>query len=338
MTAAADVPEGKKEDRGKTVGQAMEHKKKIENVYIIGMGALGMLFGGLIEDRIGSGHAAFLMDDERYERNCGTVPTVNGVPRPFRMVRASEAEPADLIMIAAKATGLADALVSMERAVGEETIIISILNGITSEEIVSERYGEEKVIHTVAQGMDAVCFDNALTYVRPGRLCVGIPPEKAARINGMREKLDSLTEFFDRTGIPYQVEDDIIRRQWSKFMLNCGCNQVCMVWDTGYGGMMEPASEAFMAMTAAMREVVVLARLEGVDLGEEDVAEYLALMRTLQPDAMPSMEQDRIRKKKTEVEIFAGTVRRLAAKHGIEVPAADFLYRRIREIETTYEK
>ena len=100
--------------------------------------------------------------------------------------------------------------------------------------------------------------------------------------------------------------------------------------------MMEPESEAFMAMTAAMREVIVLAHLEGIDLGETDVAEYLALMRTLQPDAMPSMEQDRIRKKKTEVEIFAGTVKQLAKKHGIEVPAADFLYRRIREIEASY--
>ena len=315
----------------------MSNKKEIENIYIIGMGALGMLFGGIIEDHIGPDHVAFLMDDERYERNRGTVPTVNGTPRPFRMVRASEAEKADLIMIAAKATGLSDALISMEPAVGEDTIIISILNGITSEDIISEKFGEEKVIHTVAQGMDAVCFDNALTYISPGKLCVGVPAEKAGRISGMREKLDSLTAFFDRTGVPYQVEKDIIRRQWSKFMLNCGCNQVCMVWDTGYAGMMEPASEAFMAMTAAMREVIVLARLEGVDLGEEDIAEYLALMRSLQPDAMPSMEQDRIRKKKTEVEIFAGTVRTIAAKYGIVVPAADYLYRRIREIEDSYK-
>ena len=119
-------------------------------------------------------------------------------------------------------------------------------------------------------------------------------------------------------------------------MLNCGCNQVCMVYGTGYGGMMEPGSEAFMAMTAAMREVVILAAYEGISLGEKDVAEYLALMRILDPEAMPSMAQDRIRKKKTEVEIFAGTVRALAAKHGIEVPAADFLYRRIREIEKNY--
>ena len=310
--------------------------KSIQNVSIIGMGALGLLFGGLIKEHLGSECISFLMDDARYDKHLGAPPTINGTPCPFRLVRAGEAKPCDLLIVATKATGLADALVSMEKAVGPETTIISILNGITSEEIISEKYGADKVIHCVAQGMDAVFFDNALTYKVPGKLCVGIAGFLPAETKAiLADRLAALTDFFDRAGIPYQTEDDIVRRQWSKFMLNCGCNQVCMVYGTTYAGMMEPGSEAFMAMTAAMREVVILAGLEGISLGEQDVAEYLDLMRTLDPDAMPSMAQDRIRGKKTEVEIFAGTVRKLAAKHGIEVPAADYLYRRIREIEET---
>ena len=311
--------------------------KAIENVYVIGMGALGMLFAGIIEDHIGRENIAFLMDDARYDRHQNAVHTINGKERHFRLVRASEAAPVDLVIVATKATGLAEALCSMENAIGPDTTIISIINGITSENIIAERYGEEHVIHTVAQGMDAVCFDNALTYEKPGTLCIGVSsalPENVQAV--LRERLEALAAFLDRTEVPHQVEKEILRRQWSKFMLNCGCNQVCMVWNTGYAGMMEPASEAFMAMTAAMREVVILAHYEGIELGEADVAEYLALMRSLKPDAMPSMAQDRIRRKKSEVDIFAGTVRRLAAKHGIEVPAADFLYRRILEIEAAY--
>ena len=309
----------------------------IQTVSIIGMGALGMLFAGIIEDAVGREHVAFIMDDARYERHIHLPHTVNGTVRPFRLVRATDAEPADLVIVATKATGLSDALISMKKAVGENTTIISILNGITSENIIAGEYGPEKVIHTVAQGMDAVCFDNALTYKTPGTLCIGVPDTSQPDVHAERiRRLHALQAFFENTGVPFQVEDDIIRRQWSKFMLNCGCNQVCMVYGTGYGGMMEPGSEAFMAMTAAMREVVILAAYEGISLGEKDVAEYLALMRSLDPEAMPSMAQDRIRKKKTEVEIFAGTVRALAAKHGIEVPAADFLYRRIREIEKNY--
>ena len=51
---------------------------------------------------------------------------------------------------------------------------------------------------------------------------------------------------------------------------------------------------------------------------------------------MSSMAQDRIAQRKTEVEEFAGTVRRLAAKHDIQVPQNEWLYQRIRDIEASW--
>lgn len=48
------------------------------------------------------------------------------------------------------------------------------------------------------------------------------------------------------------------------------------------------------------------------------------------------MGQDRLNRRPSEVELFAGTVRRLAARHGLVVPANDFLYERAKEIEAEY--
>ena len=48
------------------------------------------------------------------------------------------------------------------------------------------------------------------------------------------------------------------------------------------------------------------------------------------------MGQDRRNHRPSEVEMFAGTVIRLAREHGIPVPANQFLYRRVREIESRY--
>ena len=48
------------------------------------------------------------------------------------------------------------------------------------------------------------------------------------------------------------------------------------------------------------------------------------------------MAQDRVNKKPSEVDMFAGTVLQLAAKHGIPAPANAFLQRRVREIEAEY--
>lgn len=75
-------------------------------------------------------------------------------------------------------------------------------------------------------------------------------------------------------------------------------------------------------------------RLRGGDpsAGGHDISN-VDLMASLTPDSMPSMAQDRVNRKKSEVEIFAGTVRRLAERQGIMVPTNDYLYRRIMEIE-----
>ena len=58
---------------------------------------------------------------------------------------------------------------------GKQTLILSLLNGITSEGILAEAYGREKVVDCVAYGMDAVKEGNRLTYRNMGKLCIGPP-------------------------------------------------------------------------------------------------------------------------------------------------------------------
>ena len=74
----------------------------------------------------------------------------------------------------------------------------------------------------------------------------------------------------------------------------------------------------------------------GVALTEADLSQMLRVIEGLDPDGMPSMAQDRIAHRKTEVKEFSGTILRLAAKHGIEVPQNDWLYQCIREIEESW--
>lgn len=304
--------------------------KPIKNVTIIGMGALGTLFGYEIQSKIGRENVAFLMDEARCEKNKTAVYKVNGEPFDFRIISPKEAAPADLIIVSTKATGLTEALDTMAPAVGDETIIISAINGVVSEEILAERFGADKVIHAVAQGMDAAFFDRSVTFENPGVFCLGIVDP------AMREKLDALTAFFESISFPFRLEEDIMRRIWSKFMLNVGVNQVCMVCGVGYGGVSEPGSLPRALMVAAMREAKLAAEAKGIHLTEKDLSDYVDLMASLAPDSMPSMAQDRINKKRSEVELFAGTVRRIAAEHGFLVPVNDYLYREVMRIEAEY--
>ena len=186
------------------------------------------------------------------------------------------------------------------------------------------------MIYAIAQGMDAMHFGARLQYTKSGELCVGITDP------GMAEKLQCLTAFFDRANIAYTVEKDIRRRMWGKFMVNVGINQTCMVYNTCYAGAMKENSQEAVTLVGAMREVILLANAEGVALTEDDLETYIGILKTLSPDATPSMGQDRINRRPSEVEMFAGTVIEMAKKHGIRVPANEFLYRRVKEIEAEY--
>ena len=306
--------------------------KRIQSVGIVGMGALGLLYADIMTQNLGDGHVAFLMDEERLQRHSKEVFTINGreVRFPMSCMKCGEAQPLDLLIVAVKYPGLEGAMEVMAPAVGEDTIIISLLNGISSEEIIARHFGNSHVLHVVAQGMDAMRFGPALTYSRKGQLCVGTDsPEK-------RAKLDALEEFLRRSGVDFVEEQDIRRRIWGKFMLNVGINQTCMVYGVGYGKALEKGSAEAMTFIGAMREVILLSRCEGVDLDEKDLEQYVRIVESLDPEATPSMGQDRLNRKASEVESFAGTGIRLAKKHGVPVPANEFLYARVKEIEAGY--
>lgn len=304
----------------------------IESVAIVGRGAVGMLYGSIAERNLGPGAVEFVMDDERLARHAGETPLVNGEPLRVPTVPASDAAPVDLVILATKATGLGQALDSMEGLVGPETRIVSLLNGVTSEERVAERFGWGRTVLSVAQGMDAVFVGGEMTYAHPGEIRFGAAPGTDPGV------VDDVADLYGRAGIPHVVEADIRHRMWVKLMLNVGINQTCMAYGGTYGTASEPGSEQDRCFVAAMREALAVARAEGVDVTEKDLAQMAQLVASLDPAGMPSMAQDRINRKPTEVEEFSGTIIRLAEKHGILVPTNRWLYQRIRELETEFAR
>ncbi|MBR4060456.1 MAG: ketopantoate reductase family protein [Lachnospiraceae bacterium] len=303
--------------------------KKIRRTAIVGMGALGLLYGEQIMDAFGYEAVSFLMDEERFKRHKEDVYTINGKVMHFNVTRVSKAEPADLIIVATKSTGLESALEVMAPAVGEDTIIISVLNGISSEGVIAERFGEDRVLGCVAIGMDAMREGSTMEYVSKGRLQIGILKK------GQEEMLERVVTFFDEIGQAYEVKEDIMQAMWGKFLLNVGVNQSCMIYETSYAGVLEEG-EIRENMLKVMQEVLVVGQAEGIAIGEADLQRALAVTAGLKPDGYPSMRQDAIAHRATEVELFAGTIMKIAAKHGIEVPANTAYYQKIKEIEAKY--
>ncbi len=304
------------------------------NTIIIGMGALGLLFGDMIAMNADRDNTVFLMDGERYERHSGDTYRINGTEKTYNLANAGAPgsvpfEKADLVIIATKYNGLEDAVSMMRPYAGDDTVIISLLNGIISEDIIARTCNRDNIIDCVPIGMDAMRDGCSVNYTKEGRLQIGI------RHQSQQEAFDRLCTFFDKAHVPYEKVDDIRHAMWNKFMINVGINQTCMVYETTYAGAFNDP-EAFDSLKKAMQEVIVLASCEGVTLTDEDFENDLKILGGLKPDGYPSMRQDAVAHRYSEVELFAGTVLKLASEHGIDTPTNQRFYDEIRRIESRY--
>lgn len=298
----------------------------MNSIAIIGMGALGLLYGDMLQSAFDAG---FIVDERRKALYARQPIMINGKEKRFPLLDAGARRPVDLVIFAVKSTGLEQAMADAAGYIGPDTILLSLLNGITSEAILGKRFGAEHIVYCTAQGMDAVREGRSLRYTRRGKLCVGLPGGASS------PDLEALCAAFDAAGVPHVIDPDILHRLWSKFMLNVGVNQVVMVYEGNYGTIQRPGKPR-EHMIAAMREVIPLSRLEGVPVTEADLTDYLDLLDTLSPEGMPSMRQDGLARRRSEVELFSGTVCRLADKHGLDVPVNRELYKTILDMESGY--
>ena len=308
--------------------------KEIKAVGIVGLGALGTMYATLFTQALGKDRVFVLADRARTERYRRDGMWYNGEACDLNYTDAATVtEPVDFLLFSVKFTGLAEAIETCRHLVGPDTTIISILNGISSEEMLASAFGSEKVVWCVVGKVSAQKEGNRVTMfpvIPPaGEMDLGVPA-------GCSDAhLRRLTAFFDSIGFHYVLPEDIQVTMWSKLLCNVGCNQAATAYECNYSVLQTPGP-ARETMLSAMREVVAVANAEGVPLSENDVTLWTAVIDGITPTNEPSMRQDGKAHRKSEVELFSGTIRRLARKHDIPVPINDWLYDRIKDMERNY--
>lgn len=304
--------------------------KKIEKVCIVGRGAIGVTFGSVLHEALGKDNFCFIVDEKRKERYEKEGLVCNKKDTDFRYeCNADTFKKADLILICTKFSGLMPAIEQIKPFVDKDTLILSGINGIKSEDILRKTFGEDQVLRAIAQKMDALYQDNRVDFSSTGELVFGYENEV------QQQKAQHLKEFFDSIQFPYNYSQDIVKDAWNKLMLNCGLNQICAVYDQTYGTILEN-EEMKNLFIAAMKEVQAVAKVQGIDLRDENIEEWIEAVKALDANSMPSMAQDVKAKRKTEKELFAGTIMEYARPYNIPVDIMEDLYHKLEDIEKTF--
>ena len=303
--------------------------QQIEKVAVLGAGAMGAFFAGRFFDADGFS-TLFLARDRRLERLQDQGLLINGTPYAIPAVHPEEVEsPADLVIVALKHHQLPGAIPDLKRCVGVSTTILSVMNGLESEQTLGAVYGMDKVLYTISVAIDAQREGRIITYTKPGKHYFGeaVNTRPGERVRRVQEALD-------RAGIVNEVPEDMIRMLWWKFMINVGMNQASAVMRAPYG-LFQTSADLRSVMEALMEEVIALAEVQEVNLTRRDIQEWYGFFEMLSPEGKTSMLQDIEAGRKTEVEMFAGEMVKMGKAHHVPTPVNQTILHLIRVLEQT---
>ncbi len=294
----------------------------IKRVLLCGLGAVGLTYADKLKEIC---ELKILADEIRVKKYTETPPELNNKKIYLDYVTPEKAESTDLIIIATKFNGLDSAINYIKNCVNEKTIILSLINGISSEEKIAEKYGWDKVLHSYFIGHSAVRDGNKVTQDGVGKIVFGSPYKKN------QQKVKLLEEFFKQSGIDYEIPKDIIYSLWLKFTLNVFSNQPSAIMNLSFGDMKTEAFKEFAKkIILEVKSVAIKEGVKGLENLERDAIDALSRMTN---DGKTSMLQDILAGRKTEVDIFAGEIIRLGRKHNNPTPYNQTMYDMIKVLE-----
>ena len=298
---------------------------EIRSVAILGAGAVGSYVLWGLADKPGV-TVAVVAEGARADRLRRDGCVINGkVYRP-QVLTPTEAHGADLLIVALKYGALRGALDSIRAVVGENTTVMSLMNGVDSEEIIGEAVGDAHVLPALIKVAsrrteDGVFFDPDTT--------IGIiygeaqPPFDSPRVK-------AVAALFDGTGLRYRTTEHIREEIGSKFRLNVCNNLPQAILGAGVGCYRDSAHMKAIS-DGLRRELEAVAAAKGIDLSL--VGSTSGYGSLVPPTARYSTLQDLDAHRHTEIDMFSGALIRMGRELGIPTPYNEYTYHMIKALE-----
>lgn len=294
----------------------------MKNIGLMGAGAVGAYFirGLAKKEEI---NFFVIAKEERKQRLEKEGLIINGEVFYFSVKEPEEIEELDLLLISCKYDALEELMEDIKIAVKEDTAVISLLNGVTSEEIIGREIGQEHLLYSVMR-ISSERKGNQISFL-PEKTAGIFLGEKDSRVP--TERIKKIEELFQNTGIRYNFVEDIIREIWLKYASNVSQNLPQAILNVGYQAYIDSPYVSNIA-SRLWREVVTVAKAKGIFLPEE-----FTPFSGVSPKARFSTLQDLDAGRHTEIEMFAGDMIRMGKELDIPVPFCEYTYDLIKALE-----
>ncbi len=228
----------------------------------------------------------------------------------------------DIILLTTKATDTEEAAKQFKHLVGDKTIVVSLQNGLDTEEILQEICGKDKVVGgMIIHGFEILKPGHVNATVFGGNIKLGEVDHK------MSERVKKLAKLFNDAKLSADAVDNIEQFLWGKLLYNSCLNPLGAILGVNYGKLGEKYN--WEIIQDIIKEVFLVTKKEGIELFWKNPKAYENHLKNkllpMTASHISSMTYDLERGRRTEIDFLNGKVVELGLKHKIATPVNSML-------------
>jgi 2-dehydropantoate 2-reductase len=289
-------------------------------IIVLGAGAIGSLYGA----KLAPANDVILIGRPEHAAAISSHGLrIEGIePQTVRIPAASvikEISPDTVILLATKVKDSATALEPIAPLVRDDTTILSLQNGLGSEQLARAALGGRGlVLRGITQFGAIFETPGAIRYMAAGYTVIE-----------QHERSDRIAEVLTAAGLECRISANIAAEVWHKTVFNCVVNPITAIIGCEVGGIAQPGLDRLKQLV--IDECVAVAATQGVTF-EVDFMQQIT--ETFAPSHnIASMLQDLRRGRATEIDYMNGAVAALGARHGVPCPVNHALTSLIKAME-----
>jgi len=297
---------------------------------VVGAGAVGGYFGGRLLEK--GADVTFLVREGRM-RNLQEKGLVihsdygNATLSPKTIIAGEEVEPYDVILLSTKAYHLDNAIDDVRPYVGENTMVIPLLNGMAHYNKLDEQFGKEKVIGGLCY-IEAT-LDSEGAVIQKGPLHMLVYGERSGQES---ERIIKLAVALKGTKADFQLSSTIIEDLWHKYLFIATMSGITTLMRAPIGPICKHPSgmETIKQLT---KEIIDVMNVAGAPISNELETIQMEKIANLAPEMKSSMQRDMEKGLPVEADHLHGYLLEIAKTADLPVPVLEAVYANLKIYE-----
>ena len=312
---------------------------RFHKIAVVGAGAVGSFYGAMLA-RAGQRvvligrrpHVEAIQRDGLKLDMAGQVETL----RAEASAELAAVRGADLVLFCVKSTDTDTVASELAPLLEPDAVVLSLQNGVENAATIA-RHMRQTVVPAVVYVATAMAGPGCVRHFGRGDLVIGALNADAGREPAFAGLLQDLVALFGDSAVKVTISDDVMVELWTKLLVNCAYNAISALAQAPYARLAAQA-EIRDIQHAIVREVVALARAEGIGLQLETSLLAMERIAIAMPAQLSSTAQDMARRKPSEIDHLNGFIARRGRELGVAVPINQTLTALVKLVEAGYER